>query len=119
MMPTVPDVLRAAAALVADGWTQERFSRDAWGDSVSPTCEDARCFCALGAIHRAVFDLTEGRTLPGMERVKRAAIAALFGVLPVRYRAGEDLPAVGVTRWNDEPGRKPADVLAALEAAAG
>ncbi len=131
--PTIPNILRAAAALVADGWTQASYARDEHGGGVSSGDASACCFCALGAIRRATQDLlpladpvaiatrTDTRCVSAADysAAVDSATRALFRVLPLAYRAGATLPAAAVTSWNDARGRTAADVLAALEAAAG
>jgi hypothetical protein len=44
--------LKAARQLITDPakWTQGEYARDAYGKEVRPWSEDARCFCAFGAI---------------------------------------------------------------------
>jgi hypothetical protein len=48
-------VLEVAAQLVEKGWTKGALARDAEGYAVSLESDDAVCFCAIGAINRAVW----------------------------------------------------------------
>lgn len=47
------ELLTVARALLAQGWTQGVFARDASGAEVPWAGERATCFCILGAINRA------------------------------------------------------------------
>lgn len=53
-MTTTLDVLRAARALIAKGWTQGALARDAEGNDLGCDSEEAVSFCALGAVECAV-----------------------------------------------------------------
>lgn len=53
---TPREALIAARALIADeaNWTRQVCARNAAGDAVFATSPDAVCFCAIGAVQRAV-----------------------------------------------------------------
>jgi hypothetical protein len=52
------ELLIKARALIAnpENWTRMAFARDSEGVSVDELCDDAVCFCAVGAINRAKAD---------------------------------------------------------------
>jgi hypothetical protein len=72
-------VLRRARALIAEqsGWTRGVLSRTASGRPVTWHAEDARCWCAVGALHRAAYDL-----VGDIERAAEIADAALAASFP-------------------------------------
>lgn len=55
-------ILKDARALIADekNWTQDSFARDSGGLPIDPTNDDAVCFCAIGALARAVGSNPDG-----------------------------------------------------------
>jgi hypothetical protein len=55
-MKTAKEVFQDAAALVEDGWTQGHMARDADGDMADALGDRATCWCALGALYRALRD---------------------------------------------------------------
>lgn len=96
------DVMRHARDLVAGGWTQGAAARNAAGLQVPPGARDACRFCAVGAIRRAS-RLARGN--PGVDLDLMLAQAVGVGTESC------------VVRWNDEPGRKQAEVVAAFDRA--
>lgn len=55
---TAKKILKTASKVVKRGWTTGAIARRADGSRCSPYASDAACFCAYGAIDRAVFELT-------------------------------------------------------------
>lgn len=45
------DVLKAARAKLAQGWTQEMLARDWQGAEVPSHSDEALCWCAVGAVY--------------------------------------------------------------------
>lgn len=88
---TTGEVLKAARALVTEGWTQ--FSSRAVIDGQD-------CYCVMGALNSAA------RTLGAMDAV-HLAIQRALGIIGTG----------AVTTWNDAPGRTQAEVLAAFDKA--
>lgn len=89
-------VLIRARALIADErhWCQRSYARG-WSIPVPPRSTFARRFCAIGAIKRAASELL----LP----TKNARVA-------LKLRTGRE-----VERWNDDPRRTHAEVIAAFD----
>lgn len=52
-------VLGRARELLAQGWTQGTFARDAHGEHVYTMSEDAVVFCPVGALYRAGVELND------------------------------------------------------------
>ena len=102
--------LRYARALLTKGWIQCAGSLDKNGDSVAPWSPEAVCWCATGAIEAALpkeFDYEE-------------FTAAAKEIYDVAYKLpmAANMHAIRmVEMWNDEAGRKQADVLDAFDAA--
>ncbi len=91
---TTLDILRSARALVARGWTQGAFARDASGNAVRPKDPCAIRWCADGAVR-------------SVDPYPSAALAAMDRVLaPCDF-----------VNWNDCPGRTQAEVLGAFDRA--
>lgn len=110
---TVADVLeRAAHKLKQPGaWTQGAFSRNAYGiadrDVDETAANDPVCWCALGA-------LAEASNVDPMETYAFSMSAPkVFGYLFLREFVGGD-----VAKWNDDPNRTQAEVVATLREAA-
>ena len=92
-------VLGRARDLIAveHSWCQLAFARTWFGIPVRLRSGIARRYCALGAIMRAGYELRV--------RIEDACAA-------LEWQTGSD-----VQRWNDEPARTHAEVIAALDAA--
>ena len=71
--------LRRARALIAQqtGWTRGVLSRAVGGRPVMWHAEDACCWCAVGALHRAAYDLVGDK-----ERAAEIADGALAASFP-------------------------------------
>jgi hypothetical protein len=86
-----------ARAMVAMGWTQGVYARDADGNDIED-CDDTRdaaCWCASGALHLS------GGTFGSHAR------SALVAAIETSDIAG----------WNDDPARTQEEVLAAFDKA--
>lgn len=104
----VADILDRAADLIEpEGrWMQRHAGRDAKGRIVDPDRIDAAvCFCAVGAIWKAVGGMTDAN--------KRFVIDECF---PPVHRAIRRERGIGT--WNDHPKRTQAQVVAKLREAA-
>jgi len=103
-------VLERAARIIEEyGWTQWCFARDDEGRELSWDDERATSFCALGALNKAISDGPEFEfTDVGSGRGLWERLAAAAGTYP-------ELISV----WNDQPGRRKEQVVAALREAAG
>lgn len=55
---------RATALLAGRGWTRRAYARDKRGLSAPATSNEAVCFCAAGALHRARHELGVRDYLP-------------------------------------------------------
>src|SRR5438132_8158865 len=96
---TTTMVLKKARALIVRGWTQGWFARNSKGEHTNPCAKDAVEWCLSGAIIKATpysCDTNPFRT-----------IRSSF-----RDRKPRSLP-----RWNDNPKRKKAEVLALFDRA--
>ncbi len=113
------EVLLAAAELVEQGWTQDAFARDIEGNAQFDVCATgACCFCADGAIRRALNYVYISAT-DDDEEMLGLAIAALDRVIdPEATEMQHNKPFGRVHTWNDAPGRTQAEVVAKLREAA-
>ena len=111
---TAKEILQRARALIAKpgSWTQEAAARTAAeGAPVYTGSPEACSFCALGALEAARWRALEGVTCPeARDRVHELAVTA-------KRRLAAALPPGGVVRFNDEPGRTQAEVVAAFDRA--
>ena len=104
-------VLQRAREIVGTGWTQGYLAETANGAVCKPQNEAACRFCALGAVHRAAFEL-------GLEdyswgfRVLERAIRKLADAVE---RESDD--CIGIGDWNDYAGRVHDDVMDVFESA--
>ncbi len=87
------DLRAAADVLERDGWTQEFFT------------DQAGCHCAAGAVRVVAYE-------KGDKACYRDAVEALAA-----YVTGTD-NLIALYRWNDNPDRTSAEVIAAFRAAA-
>lgn len=93
-------LLRAARALVAAGWCQGVWARDADGNGVMPFDHRAVAWCLSGALAAAAPPVFGPAWMDALDRV--------YQVLP---------KCVTTISYNDVPGRTQADILALLDAA--
>lgn len=103
-MKKVANRLRKARALIEKGWTQEAWARAADGANVPFSSRSAVCFCAAGALNRAL-------QVGGHE----------WGLAEQSWQVLEDAIGVSsssdVVKFNDAPERTQAEVLAAFDKA--
>jgi len=90
--------LREARRLIKKGWTRRAFARDKWRHSVASDSPRAACFCAEGAINRAVALAADPCT------VKDQAIIQLKKHIP-------PYQPQNVVSWNDHPQRTKQEVV--------
>lgn len=103
---TTLDVLKAARAKVARGWTQNTSARDAAGRGVIPDRGGATCWCALAAIE------TVCPWAPPTNGIGRTdAEMALLRVLGLTNHP------MSIVNWNDDPARTQVEVIAAFDEA--
>jgi hypothetical protein len=102
-------LLAYARALVAFSWTQHADARDAGGCAVEPWDAEAMSWSLLGA-------LTAGYERLLLERGQRVALEELAGVCVL---LSEIIDSDSLPDWNNVAGRTQADVIAALDEAAG
>ena len=108
----VKGVLVAAADLMELGWVQNKMALSITGESCVIWSLDAVCFCATGAIDRALFD--KGFVPVEADRMRDKIYALLNQSIP-------DLPNLGkldtehgqraVTFWNDRKGQTKEHVI--------
>lgn len=99
-MSTEKQILRRAADLVAQGWTQGWYATDANGNAFAPDHPNACKFCAIGAI-------------------KNAAAEQGSGYLPdILHHFSKHEGIHDIAEWNDDPSRTQGQVVAALRNAA-
>lgn len=91
------EVLIAARALIAKGWTQGYLARDERGLVTRPSGDEAVCWCCIGALSAVA------KCGPIW-----SAVDALSGAVG---GAGQ------IARWNDAPKRTQAEVLEAFDRA--
>jgi hypothetical protein len=102
-MNNVKEVLLNAAKLLEEkGWTQRTYARDKHGFSTVSTDDDAVCFCAIGAINRAGFELKDYE-----ETLRLEAVAVLSESL------GEFDNSI--SQWNDYHRRTKEEVISKLK----
>ena len=87
--------MKLPSEYLAEGWCQSTFARDRLGNEVSSYDEGAVAWCMVGAIHKAFED---GDAMP----TKDEYLSILQGILPNG----------GIPRWNDDPKRTQAEVVA-------
>jgi hypothetical protein len=94
-------MLADAYELVVSGWCQGSSAHDEMGRAIEPSSAFARRWSAPGALERVWRRSVDDRdsALDAFERANLALAAAV-----------KDVPQ----RWNDAPGRTPAEVLEAL-----
>jgi hypothetical protein len=111
----VVEVLALARAFVAAGWTKNCYAEDAAGQPQFVWADEACRFCAIGAVTRAVFELTDG----SMKQIVRdrlyfewaAKMVLIFVVAPGGTQQD-------VEEWQDRPERTKRAVLNLFDRAA-
>ena len=94
------DALRAIRARIENGWSQDAYARDAFGEQVPLGSDEAISWTLCGAFALAGKDGTPMGHLP-------AALRALAKVTGME----------SINGWNDEATRTKEEVLEALDAA--
>ena len=104
------DVLRRAADLVDQGWTQGAFARSATGQACRSWDSDAASFCLVGAL-----DVASYQASAHVYSIYSSCLTVLRTLLKKRGELGngKDLQA-----WNDNPDRKKREVVDLLLEAA-
>ena len=113
----VRQVLERALALIRLGWTQGLFARDDRGRDVSSCHSRAVCWCLMGAVRRAAFDLW-----PELGAVTWAGLLddttrALVSVVPPEQLTAGLSPGDQLIGWNDNRQRTVAEVYGVLVSA--
>ncbi len=98
MTKTVKDVLIAARAKIEQGWTQGASARDALSNAVAFDDQNATCWCMVGALFAA----------EPIDDMLRVDARLSLRIHPAR---------VGISRFNDTPGRTKEEVLAVFDKA--
>ena len=105
-------VLDRAADLCLKGWTRVANARDANGNSCYPSSPEATCWCATGALRRAIAVICGPFT-----SVNSAAVMS-YTFAMMRHIIGERDGYSDIERWNDADGRTATEVIDALRAGA-
>lgn len=98
-MITVADVLKETRRVIAAGWTQGVFARDADGYGAPVYTQEACSFCLVGAVLKAQ------KNLDAAEEVRVGAIGLIQRQAGVQY----------LHKFNDVPERTQEDVLGLLD----
>ena len=108
------EVLIAARALVARGWTQRAYARDAQQNKIHDlTHPDVACMCAVGAIIASDSEaVSERGTITD-------SLNALLGSIEDQTSSRRAFTSASqlIASWNDAPERTQADVIAAFDRA--
>lgn len=108
LKPHVIAVLSHAADLLDKGWITGALARSDLGFVCHTTDKNATCFCAAGAIDRAVHDL-KVYLHHSRNQIRTEASLALKDHLHMYH-------ASPLCAWNDAPGRTKEDVTEAIKA---
>lgn len=109
---TPNDVLRNVRDLIARGWCQRVWAKDADGNTVLPNNPRAIAWCLSGAFYSLVTATAQN--------VWQEAYNCVFDLLPGPYGSARDSEfriGVGMVPYNDAPGRTRDDVLELLNRA--
>ena len=114
-------VLEAAALNCADGWTQGVMARNRKGAATGHASIDATCWCASGAIIKAMADIVGvAASAHRWNAVLSRAEHMLRGLIFLRYTSPADTDTDDrIAEWNDNPERTQGEVVALLYLAAG
>lgn len=99
----IESALRTARELLASGWTQGCWARDADGFPVAFDDPKATCWCITGAVWKGVGGEPSGRDNP------------VIGLL--RDELDELNEDAGIPEWNDDPDRTLSQVLSLVDSA--
>lgn len=120
-------MLRDAADLVRQGWTRSCSGRDEDGNGIGYDQPEAVCFCAQGAVFRAVMDRLGGEQRivhthlfeETTDRLSRYVVDVLDKTDLVLLKPdSSEKPDFMIIQWNDRPATRQDDVVAVLEKAA-
>jgi len=100
-------LLLEARGLVERGWTQHADAHNERGEVVKSWSPDAVRWSLLGALVASFERISSASDGPAIAHLARACTGL-----------ADTLDADSLEEWNDEPERRKADVLAALDAAA-
>lgn len=118
-MTTRELLTRAKTLIETKGWTQSSMARDSQGFTAGCQTEHAVCFCVLGSVYRAYYDLTGGERnafqdaaqhsgpFRAIYRAQTALMEAINEGLPV----GKGTTWPSIESWNDAKERTKADVV--------
>lgn len=112
-MKNIQEIFKNTRNLVAKGWTQGTYARDANGNP-SKTLDDpeAVCFCISGAMSRACFDAVDDEN----RYAKLDKASYLYDMLMDEFCLKNFMPnRAYVVEWNDSRLTTQADVLVALD----
>jgi hypothetical protein len=118
-------MLRDAAKLVRQGWTQGYSARTEVGHAAGFDWYNAVCFCAAGAVSRAIMDGLGGHPAITTTHLFHETEQRLFECVvevikeispgqPVKF----DDPGTHIAEWNDSWARDQNTVVAVLDKAA-
>ena len=116
-------ILTEARQLIAEPekWTQGAFARDRDGGAVDAEAEEARSFCAYGALLKASFNLAGKPHLTASDHASRRYAIDAIDALDVLIAGAGILLSEGegeddaVRDWNDADCRGHEEVLAAFD----
>lgn len=98
----VLDVLALARAFVAAGWSRKSYARNRYSRPRLIEDDSAIRFCVIGAMERAVFELTPVQRLSSVEEEASAVCERLRRYCEcVLLAAGYYASPSGLTNWND------------------
>lgn len=107
--PTDHELMELAKFLVSQGWNQNCGATDINGRFCATDSADARNYCVVGAIWRALHD-----TAYGMSEKEQYATSRRLGF--TFLEANEMNPSLGdIPDWNDAKNRTKEQVLAAFD----
>jgi hypothetical protein len=104
----VARVLALAEKFVRRGWTQGTYAKDLRGHAIITSSLDAACFCSVGAINRACYELDLYKE---RDQVFKALAKAIPGANP------EHDGRMTIVEYNDRPERTQEEVLAVFRQA--
>ena len=111
----IQEIFKKTRSLVAKGWTQGAYARDANGRwSVSIDDPEAVYFCITGALSRACVESVNDGHLVRFERMDLAE--KLYKLAMAEFCNKNAMPSPDfVVAWNDSRFTTQADVLVALD----
>lgn len=112
------DVLREARRILSKrgAWTQHTHARDSNNTELLPEHESAVCFCAVGSLYRAIFNI--GPDIVAWEQL--ALVEAAWNLLDRHGQTASDRRnngVFGLQPWNDVKSRKKKQVVSLFDGA--